>query len=83
MVVDDLLVKNRSMVNYPPHLCLISTDYKVYDLCLIYSLQISWGLGVDYMHSGIIHSYGVIFQEIKEHGYAKSGIPLHEAPKPK
>ena len=31
------------------------------------------------MHNGTIRSYGVIFPEIKEHGYEKSGIPVHEA----
>ena len=80
MVVDDLLVKKRSVVNCRPHLCKISTAYKVYDLCLTFSLQEIWGLGVDYMHSGNVRLYGVIFPEIKEHGYPKSGIPVHEAP---
>ena len=67
MVVDDLLVAKRSVVHCPPHLCLISTDYKKYDLCLTFSLQLSWALGIDYMHNGSIHSYGVIFPEIKEY----------------
>ena len=31
------------------------------------------------MHSGSVHSYGVIFPEINEHGYEKSGIPVREA----
>ena len=54
----------------PPHLCLISTNYKVYGLYLTFSLQVSWALGVDYIHSGSICSYGgVIFPEIIEHGY--------------
>ena len=56
--VDDPLVKKVSVV----HLCLISNNYKVYDLML----------------SGSIHSYGVIFTEIKEHGYKKSGMPVHK-----
>ena len=30
------------------------------------------------MHSGGLR--GVIFLENKEHGYEKSGIPVHEAP---
>ena len=34
------------------------------------------------MHNESIRSYGVIFPEIKEHGYEKSGIPVHEAPQP-
>ena len=34
------------------------------------------------MHNGSIRSYGVVFPEIKEHGYEKSGIPVHEALKP-
>ena len=34
------------------------------------------------MHNGSIRSYGVIFPEIKEHGYEKSGIPVHEALQP-
>ena len=62
------------------HLCLISTDYKVYDLCLTFTLQVRWTYGIGYLHNGSIRSYGVIFPEIKEHGYAKSGIPIHEAP---
>ena len=75
IVIYDILVKKRSVVHCIPHLCLISTDYKVYDLCLTFTLQVSWGLGIDYMHSGSICSYGVvIFPEIKEHGYEKSGI---------
>ena len=31
------------------------------------------------MHNASIRSCGVIFPEIKEHGYEKSGIPVHEA----
>ena len=42
-------------------------------------LQVRWTYGIDYMHNGSIRSYGVIFPEIKEHGYEKSGIPVHEA----
>ena len=79
MVVDDLLVTKRSVVHCPPCLCLISTDYKNYDLCLTFSLQVSWALGIDNVHNGSIHYYGVTFPEIKEHGYEKSGIPVHEA----
>ena len=54
-----------------PHICiLISTDYKVYDLCLTFSLQVSWGLGVDYMHCGSIRSYASCFRKSK-HGYTE------------
>ena len=80
MVVDDLLVTKRLEVHCPPHLCLISTDYEKYDLRLTFSLQVNWALGIDYMHNGSIHSYGVILPEIKEHGCKKLGIPVHEAP---
>ena len=78
MMVDDLLVEKRSVVHCPQYLCLISTDYKNCDLCLTFSLQVRWAYGIDYMHNGSIRSYGVIFPEIKEHGYEKSGIPVHE-----
>ena len=80
MVVDDLLVTKRSVVHCPPHLCLISTNYKNYDLCLTFRLQVSWALGIDFMHNWSIHSYGVIFPKIKEYDCEKSGIPVHEAP---
>ena len=63
----------------PPYLCLISTDAKNGDLYLTFSLQVRWAYGIDYMHNGSIRSYDVIFPEIKEHGYEKSGIPVHEA----
>ena len=79
MVVDDLLVTKRSVVHCPPHLCLISTDYENYDLCLAFRLQVSWDLGIDFKHNWSIRSYGVIFPEIKEHGYEKLKIPVHEA----
>ena len=62
-----------------PHTCVYSTDYKNCDLCLTFSLQVRWTYGIDYMHNGSIRSYGVIFPEIKEHGYEKLGIPVHEA----
>ena len=81
MVVDDPLVTKRSVGHCLPCLCLIPTDYKKYDLCLTFNLQVSWALGIDYMHNGSIHSYGVIFPEIKEHGCEKSGIHVHEAHK--
>ena len=77
MMVDDLLVTKRSVVRYL-HTCL-STHYKNCDLCLTFSLQVRWAYGIYYMHNGSIRSYGVIFPEIKEHGYEKSGIPVHEA----
>ena len=80
MVVDDLLVTKRSVVHCPPYLCLISTDYKNCDLCLTFSLQVRWTYGIDNMHNGSIRAYGVIFPEIKERGYEKSRIPVHEAP---
>ena len=63
----------------PPHLCLISTDYKNDDLCLTFRFQVSWALGIDYLHDESIRSYRVIFLEIKEHGYEKTGFPVHEA----
>ena len=56
-----------------PHICL-------WPLC---NLQFTskQGLGIDYMHRGSICSHGIIFPEIKEQvTYAKSGIPVHEAP---
>ena len=81
MVVDDLLVTKRSVGHCPPCLCcLICTDYQKYDLCLTFSLQVTWALGIDYMHNGSIYSYGDIFPEIKEYGCEKLGIPVHEAP---
>ena len=44
MVVDDLLVKKRLEVPFPPHLCLVSTNYQVYGLCLTFNLQVIWVL---------------------------------------
>ena len=70
------------MMRCPPYLCLISTDYEKYDLRLTFSLQVNLALGIDYMHNGSIHSYGIIFPEIKEHGYGKSGILVNEALEP-
>ena len=49
------------------------------DLCLTLRLQVRMAYGIDYIHNGSIRSYGVIFPEIKEYGYEKSGIPVHEA----
>ena len=80
MVVDDLLDTKRSVVHCPPCLCLISTNCKNDDLCLTFSLQVRWALGIDYMHNGNIHYDGVTFPEIKEHSCEKSGIHVHEAP---
>ena len=80
MLVDDPLFKKRSVVHCSPHVCLISNDYKVHDLCLTFNLEVSWALSVDDMHSGSISSHRVIFPGIKERVTRKSGIPVHEAP---